>query len=403
MKKIILILFLLVFALFMTACGAKEESSGNGTDGEEGQGSNSGEETIKVGMLAALSGAAGAYGPPSMNSAELAVNEINENGGLLGKQLELVKGDTASDPNTANEQAKALLNNEKVDALFSQVTSADRNAITPTVEESNKLYFFDVLYEGGDYLENMYILGAVPEQQITPVYPDIMEKYEGSDWFIVGEDYVWPRETSKVVKEVVKEAGGEVVGEEYVPLGHSDFTSLITKIQSEKPDFVSLEVNGGTAVSFMNQFKEYGLDKHTKVVALAVDENSIEAMGNSSEGLLLAASYFHDMESEANETFKKSYYETFGEDAPKPNFITIGNYGAVHLWAKAVEAAGTLEIDKVKEQLGKVSFDGVRGELSYEADSHHAKIPMYLGEVKDGKVSVVHEFGIIEPANQGPK
>jgi urea transport system substrate-binding protein len=386
MKKYFQMFFILSIVLALGACSSSST---------EGSGSS---DKIKVGLITAFSGPAAVYGPPVKNSAQLAINEINEAGGLLGKDLKLVVADTATDPKTASDQAKALLNNENVDALFAEVTSAERNAVLPVVEKTDRLFFYNVLYEGGAFSPNMFINGEVPNQQISPVYPYIMEEFGGSEWFIIGEDYVWPRKTSEAVHKSVEEAGGKVVAEEYVPLGNSDFSSLLTKIQSTKPDFISLQTNGPAAVAFMKQFKSRGLDKTIKVVALAVDENSISAMGEASEDLLLSAAYFTGMHSPENKKFKDSYFKTFGNDAPKPNFITVGTYDAVHLWAKAVKAAGDLEIDKVKEQLIKVSFTGPRGKVMYEKDSQHAKLPIYLAEVQSGgKVKIIHDFGSVAP------
>jgi len=400
MKKY-LIGLLLLLCMVLTACNS--ESSTETVGAEKANASANSEDTIKIGMLTAFSGTAGSYGESTFNSAQLAVNEINANGGLLGKQIEIVKGDSASDPNTANEQAKSLLTNEKVSALFSQITSADRNAVRPLFDNSEQLFFYDVLYEGGDYSDNMFVAGEVPEQQLEPVLPYIMNEYKGSKWYIVGEDYVWPHETSAVVKEVVEANNGEVLEEKYVPMGHSDYTSILTSIKATKPDFISLELNAGAAISFMKQFNEFGLAKDIKVIALAVDENTVEAMGPNAEGLLLSASYFYDMPSDANKTFTTAYTDTFGEDAPKPNFITMGSYDAVHLWAKAVEEAGSLEIAAVKEKLPTVSFDGPRGTIQFSADSHHAALPIFLGEVNNGAVDIVKEFGVIDPSKQGKK
>ncbi|HWL22568.1 MAG TPA: substrate-binding protein [Ureibacillus sp.] len=391
MKKFVKQLFILSLVLILGACSSST-SGGNDSSSEDS------EDAIKVGLITAFSGAAAVYGPPVKNSAQLAINEINEAGGLLGKELVLFEADTATDPKTASDQAKALSNNKKVDALFAEVTSAERNAVLPVIEKSGQLFFYNAIYEGGEFSESMFINGEVPNQQISPVYPYIMKEFKGSKWFIIGEDYVWPKKTSEAVHKAVEEADGEVVGEEYVPLGNSEYSSILTKIKSAKPDFISLQTNGPAAVAFMKQFKSMGLDKSTKVVALAVDENSISAMGDAAEGLLLSAAYFTDMDTPENNKFKESYFNAFGEDAPKPNFITVPTYDAIHQWAKAVEAANSLDPDKVKEQLSKVTFTGPRGEVVYDQKSQHAKLPIYLAEAQsDGTVKIINEFGSVEP------
>ncbi|MGG1663347.1 transporter substrate-binding protein [Brevibacillus sp. NRS-1366] len=396
MKKVLFSIISILLVFTVSACGSIENKETVRNEEQSG-----GSDTIKVGMLTALSGVGSNYGIPTKNSAQLAVNEINDSGGLLGKKLELVVGDSGSDPKTASDSAKALLNKNKVDVLFAATNSAERNAILPVAEKTDQLFFYTVLYEGGAYSKNMFINGEVPDQQVVPVYPYMMEQYKGKKWFIVGSDYVWPRKTSEVVNEVVKKANGEVVGEEYLPLGTSNFTSIVSKIQSTKPDFISLELIGSDLIAFMKQFHGMGLHETVKVIALSGDENVVDALGKDGVGMFISAAYFYDMDTPENKRFLEAYFKANGKDAPKPNFTNVPSYDAVHLWAKAVEKANTLESEKVKEFLTKVSFNGPRGEVSYEEESRHATLPIFLGEVqRDGKIKMVKDFGKIPPGNQ---
>lgn len=392
-KNFLLSLFLIV-AMILAACGSTETGSESSSQSK----SSNNEDVIKIGLLTAYSGAASSYGPGVKNAAELALKEINENGGLLGKEVVLVDADTATDPKTASEQAKSLVENENVDALFSELTSAERNAVVPVIEGKELLYFYNVVYEGGEYLDNMFINGEVPNQQVAPVYPYLMDKYNGSKWYVVGEDYVYARETIKHVKSVVESVGGKVVGEEFVPLGESEYSSLLAKIQAADPDFISLQNNGPAAAAFLKQFHAMGLNKDIKVIATGMDENSVASIGPAAQGLFISGAYFSSLDTPENKEFSEKYYNEFGKDADKPNFITVPTYDAIHLWASAVEAANSLDIEPVREQLTNVSFVGPRGEIKYEAGTQHATLPIYLGEVqKDTSIEVVKEFGSIVP------
>lgn len=383
-RKFVILIIIGFILTFLAACNQSSSVSSSTVD------------TIKIGIITDLSGPGSTLGPGAVNAAELAVEEINANGGVLGKEVELFIGDSASDAQTANDQAKTILNKNKADALFLMSNSANREAMISTVEKAKKLFFYTPIYEGGAFGDNMYFGGEVPTQQIKPVIPYIMEKYNAKKWFIVGNDYVWARKTSEILKETVEGNGGELVGEEYVPMGTSDFSTIISNIKNANPDFISVEVVGADAISFVKQLKSMGLDKG--LFAYNVDEDSFKAMGEGAVGMLEASSYFSTLDTDANKAFLQKYKDKFGEDAPRPNFVSNSPYEPIHLWAEAVNKAGSLELDKVNEALPTVSFAGPKGEVSLDSETHHAALPIYLGEVKENlEVNIVKEFGIIKP------
>lgn len=389
MKRVGLVGLVLMLSLSLVACGEKKESSGS-PDG-----------TIKLGLITPLSGSAATFGPATVNSSKLAVQEINEAGGLLGKKLELIVGDSATDPKTANEQAKTILEKNKADVLFMPELSSNREAIIPVAEKSGKLFFYNTTYEGGAWKDNMFVNGEVPQQQINPVIPYLAQNYNAKKWYIVGNDYVWSRELSKALKSSLKENGAEAIGEEYVPFGTSEFSTVLAKIQSAQPDFISLELVGSDGISFVKQLHAMGLDKKVKVFAFAVEETAVKAMGEGAVGMLTAVSYFRDLETGANQKFKDKYKSVFGADAPQPTFMNIGSYDAIHLWAKAVKEANSLEVNAVKEKLPNVSFEGPRGKESFDKDSHHAAFPIYLTEVQGNlDFKKVKDFGVVSAGKQ---
>jgi urea transport system substrate-binding protein len=391
MRKFRLFLALgLLLTIFLQGCSGSTSSGGKSDSGD----------VIKVGLLTAFSGGGSLYGPPTEKAAQLAIDEINEAGGLLGKQLKLVVGDTATDPKTASERAKSLIDKDKVTAIFSELTSAEREAVVPVINKEDLLYFYDDIYEGGACAHNMFINAEVPEQQIKPVIPYLIKELDASNWFIVGSDYVYGHKSGDAVREAVEGNDGKIVGEEYSPLGTTDYSSLLTKIEKAKPDFIAMAMIGD-AVAFMKQFHQRGLNKDIKVLAFASDENTVEAMGEAAVGMLEPTAYFWDQDTQANTEFKEKYFDAFGDDAPKQNFISIPTYDAIHSWALAVKEADTFETEKVKEFLTQVTFKGPRGEITYDSSSHHANLPIYLGEVQsDLTFKVIHELGVISPGNQ---
>lgn len=361
-----------------------------------------GADPIKIGQMAQLSGPASFLGPSEEAAARIAVEEINAKGGLLGRQVELIMCDTATDAGVANECAKRLLNQDKVDALFAATTSASREAVLPVVKQNRKtLYFYDAIYEGHACAENMWIMGTMPENQIFPMVPYMQTTYGGNKWYFVGDDYNWPQDTAKVSKIAFKEHGSELVGEKYVPIGTVDFTSILQHISEVKPNFILLITLPGDAVAFMTQFHSMGLSKNIKVIATLVEESAIKAMGPASEGLLIPVGYHTTLETERNKKFLENYYNVLGKDAPVQNFISMHTYDAVRTWALAVEKAGTLDHKAVAAALPTVTWEGPAGDVRLDKRTHHAFLPIHLAEVDANGVSVViHSFGVVDPGQQ---
>lgn len=395
MKKNVLSLFVILISLFtITACGQSNEKVDQGVSESN---SNASGDTIKVSLLTGLSGPSSPYGKTSVNVAEMAIKEINDAGGLLGKKLELMVGDTGTDPKVANEQAKIAFNKNQADVAFIQASGAERDSISPIAEEAGKMYFYTPITENVQ-APNMYVNGETPSQVITPVVPYVIKEYDAKKWYIVGNDYKFPRDVSQAIKDTLSAGDAKVVGEEYVPLGTSNFSTILTKIQAAKPDIISMELIGSDAIAFIKQVHSMGLDKQLKVISFVVDEDSVKAMGDGAVGMIEPASYFYNLDTEENKSFLQRYNEMFGDNAPRPNFISNGPYDAIHLWALAVKNANSFETEKVKEQISKVSFVGPRGEITFDEKTKYANLPIYLGEVQsDLEFKMVKDFGVIIP------
>jgi len=376
---------LVLLALLLSSCGG-------GTS----------EDPIKIGMMAQLSGGASFLGPSEEAAAKIAVEEINSQGGLLGRELELIMCDTATDAGTANECAKRFINENHVAAMFAASTSASREAVLPVVEENGQtLYFYNAIYEGHSCSENMWVFGTMPENQIFPVVPYMQDEFGGNKWYFIGNDYNWPQNTLVISKQAFAENESELVGEKFVPIGTTDYTSILQDISEVKPDYILLIVLPSDAVAFMTQFHSLGLDENTKVIATLVEESTVEAMGEASNGLFISVGYHTSYDSERNRAFLDNYNKVLGEDAPVQNFISMHTYDAVHTWALAVEKADTLDYKAVAEALPTITWDSPAGEVRLDTSTHHAYLPISLVRVNENGVGeIVHSFGAVDPGPQ---
>lgn len=356
---------------------------------------------IKVGAIVQLSGPAAFLGPSEEAAYRLAVTEINKKGGVLGRQLELIVADSATDAAVANADAKRLVNNDHVAALFASDTSAAREAILPVVKRNGNIpFFYDAIYEGHACDPVMEVMGEVPETQISPIVPYLQQTMGGNTWYFVGNDYNWPHDTAKIAEKAIPAAGGKLVSEKFVPIGTNDFSAILQDMASAKPRFVLLILLPSDAVAFMKQFHNQGLDKTVQPVATLVEQSAIAAMGPASLNLLVPAGFFPDT-TPAAKAFDKTYQDVLGVNAPKQNFIAINGYDALHLWALAVEKAKSFKVAAVIKALPEVSWTGPRGTVRYAAKTHHATFPIYLAKIGDnGNPAVIKDFGPVDPGPQ---
>jgi len=260
--------------LIITGCSGKVEEPVDNNPGSN----TSAEDTIKVGILHSLSGTM-AISEVSLKDAELmAIEEINAAGGLLGKKIEPVIEDGASDWPTFAEKAKKLLQNDKVATVFGCWTSASRKAVLPVFEENNGLLWYPVQYEGMESSPNIFYTGAAPNQQIVPAVEWLLEN-RGKKFFLLGSDYVFPRTANKIIKAQLSAMGGELIAEEYTPLGHTDYSTLVNKIKSAKPDVAFNTLNGDSNVAFFKQLKDAGITSDDiTICSVSVAEEEIRGI-----------------------------------------------------------------------------------------------------------------------------
>ena len=358
-------------------------------------------EPIKIGVPVGLSGANSVVAPSVVQSAQLAVEEINAKGGVLGRQLALEVADDASGAAGAQKAFDSLVFQKKVDVLISMETSAARNAALPIVARGKVPYIYTSFYEGKSCSPFMYVNAWVPEQQVPPIV-DYFNKEKGAKkFFLIGSDYAFGRGMLAFTKAYIEKTGGKVVGEEYLPMDGSDWTSVISKLKSAAPDALITSTAGGAPnVTLTKQLRAAGVA--LPYGNLAVDEGTAKGMGTDAEGIYLSASYVTGIDSAANKSFLAAMQTKFGAELKTPNDLSVPEYEAVYAYKAAAEKAGSTEQAKVLKALGEVSVEGPRGKIDM-SKQHHAPLTMYLGQVQaDGSVKVIKSFPNVDPGAQCP-
>ncbi|BAB03970.1 urea ABC transporter substrate-binding protein [Halalkalibacterium halodurans] len=392
--------FMMAFSLLiLAACGEQtaqqQEQSAEQTEVEVGS------DQIAVGILHSLSGTM-AMSETSVRDAELlAIEEINEAGGVLGKELVPIIEDGASEPNIFAERATKLLQQDEVAVIFGGWTSASRKAMLPVVEENNGLLFYPVQYEGMEASPNIFYAGAAPNQQIVPAVEWLLEN-RGTEFFLLGSDYVFPRLANAIIKAQLESHGATLVDEQYTPLGHTDYNTIISRIRESEPTVIFNTLNGDSNVAFFKQLADAGITADdVTVMSVSVAEEEIRGIGaDVLAGHLASWNYFQTTDTPENDTFVTAYIKSFGDDRVTGDPIEAG-YLMVHLWAQAVEAAGTTDIEAVREAASTIEFSAPGGLVKVDGDNQHLYKTVRIGEVQaDGQFEEVWNSG--EPVKPDP-
>ncbi len=327
---------------------------------------------LRIGVLHSRTGTMALSEKPVSDAVLLAVEEINARGGLLGRPVEPVLADGASDETTFAEQAEALIQNERVAAIFGCWTSASRKAVVPVVERHDHLLLYPVQYEGVEQSPNVVYLGPVPNQQIVPSLRWIVG-FEGKRrWFIVGSDYVFPRTAGVVIHEEARRRGCTIVGEEYRPLGCTDVGDIVKKIVAAKPDLIINTINGDTNISFFRELRRAGVTaKEVPTLSFSISTHELYALGpRATAGDYVATNYLPSLDLPANREFKERIAQRFGPDQLVSSPMETA-YAGVHLWAQAVESAGTDDVPAVRQALRGRCYDAPRGPIRIDPETLH--------------------------------
>ena len=357
---------------------------------------------ITIGVPVGLSGANSVVAPSVVQEAQLAVDEINAAGGVLGRKLALEVADDGSGAAGAQKAFDSLVYQKKVDVLISMETSAARNAALPIVNKGRVPYIYTSFYEGHSCSKYLFVDAWVPEQQVPPIVDAFVKDKKAKTYFLIGSDYAFGRGMLSFTRSYIEKTGGKVVGEEYLPMDGTDWTSILSKLKDVKPDALITSTAGGAPnVTLTKQMRGAGIT--IPYANLAVDEGTAKSMGADAEGIYLSASYVTGIDSPENKKFLDAAKKKFGADLKTPNDLSVPEYEAVYLYKAAVEAAGGTDPAKVLEALPTVSFTGPRGAIKMNKE-HHAPLTMYLGQVQaDGTVKVAGTFKDVDPGAQCPK
>jgi urea transport system substrate-binding protein len=361
------------------------------------------DSTVKLGLLHSLSGTIAIAEASLVDAEKMAVEEINAAGGVMGKKIELVIEDGASENPTFAEKARKLLERDKVAAIIGCYTSASRKAVLPVLNQAKGLLYYPTYYEGQEEDKHV-IYGSQEATQSVIAAVDWMAREKGKNFFLVGSDYIYPRTCNKIAKPTIVKAGGKVVGEEYAPLGHTEFSSIINKIKAAKPDCIYSTVVGGSNVAFYKQLRAAGLDG-TKVVLLStvVSENEIEGIGkDNAAGYYACMGYFQSIKSPENEKFVKAFKAKYGADRVIGDPMEVA-YNCVYLWKDGVEKAKSFDPEKVAAASGGIELHAPEGLVRVHATNHHVAKKVRVGRARaDGQFDIVWESALIEP-NPFPK
>ncbi|MGO4852235.1 transporter substrate-binding domain-containing protein [Phaeovulum sp. W22_SRMD_FR3] len=352
-------------------------------------------ETVQVGALFSQTGGLSVVEKMLADAVQMAAAEINAAGGVLGKQIAVTVEDGASDPKTFAEKAQKLVIKDKVQTVFGCHTSASRKAVLPIFERRNAMLFYQTHYEGFECSRNVVYLGAVPNQQLGNYIPWIIETLGKKKFFIVGSNYVYPREMAKVSKSLIEAHGGEWVADEYLELGHSEWAVTVNKIKESGADVVLSNVVGDSIISFYREFKNQGLSQEQiPICATVTSEIEIAAMGPEyAAGSYTSFPYFMSLDLPSNTSFIERYRAYVND----PKAITYHSleaaYFQVYLWKQAVEKAGDFTADAIREGVRGQTFDAPGGPVKVDPDNLHTWLTPRIGQWQaDGQSKVVNEY-----------
>jgi len=349
---------------------------------------------IKVGVLFSLTGTTAIIEESLHKATIMAIEEINAAGGINGMKITPIEEDPASDPATFAEKARKLVVGDKCVSVFGSYTSASRKAVLPVFERRDNLYFYPTLYEGRECSKNVIYTGAVPNQQQDEFVPWLVENF-GKRWYLIGSNYIYPKEENNYCKKLLAELGAEVVNEEYVPLGHSEFSSVINKFRSEKPNVIFSTVVGDSVVALHRQYHAAGLDPATMPMAsLTTSENEVAAMGgDAAAGHFTSAPYFMVWDSPENQRFVEAYRSRWGGDKVT-HFVSEPSYFQVYLFKQAVEklAAGDISPQTIREAIKGEEMIAPQGRVRIERENLHTWLWPKIGQCQsDGQFKIIQQ------------
>lgn len=352
-------------------------------------------DAVEVGVLFSQTGGLSIIEKSLADATLMAIEEINAKGGVLGRTIKPIVEDGASDPKTYNEKASKLVIRDRVPTVFGSYTSASRKAVLPVFEKRRNLYFYPTYYEGFECSKNVVYTGAVPNQQLSNFIPWIMKNLGKKKFFIVGSNYIYPREMAKVCKILIEQNGGEWIADEYLELGHSEWGSMVKKIKDSGCDAVISNVVGDSVVAFYREFKNQGLSHDTlPICATVTSEIEIAAMGAEfAAGSFTSFPYFQAIDTDENKAFVERYRKFVQDPKAVTHHALESSYFQVYLWAQALEKAGDPSPAAIREAVKGQEFAAPNGQVKVDAENLHTYLTPRIAQWDaNGQGVIVDEY-----------
>lgn len=335
-----------------------------------------GRRKLRVANLLTCSGPPGIWGPAASNSLLLAASEINRLGGILGREVELTILDAGGPIEDVVRGTERAITTDGIDVIMGSHISAVRTAVR-NVTSGRVPYIYTPVYEGGESTPGVMAIGETPLCQCRPVIHWLADAMKASRWYLIGSDYVWPRVSQRASKDYIAQAGGRVVGEEFVRIGEDDYSACLARIGAARPDVVMISLIGADSIAFNRAFAESGLGATTLRFAGGMDETVLLGIGaDSTENMFCASGYFAGVASRANDDFLGSYHDMFGANAPPMGSIAQSNYEGLRFLQAAADQAGTLAFGPLCRAGRNIVYTGARGSVTIR--DNHAEMRMHI-------------------------
>jgi urea transport system substrate-binding protein len=359
-------------------------------------------DEIAVGSILDATGPINIYGKPMIDATKFAVDSLNEAGGVLGRKLRLIENDGQSNNQVYAQNAVKLILDDKVAVLMGGITSASREAVRPAVDKYQTLYFYNEQYEGGVCDKLVFCTGVTPAQQLGVLVPWATKQY-GKKVYTLAADYNYGHISADWVKVYLKQAGGEIAGEEFIPLDVVNFDSVIQRLQSSKPDVVMSLLVGGNHIAFYRQFAAAGLKGKMAVVSatFGLGNEQIVLTPQEAEGIVVIYPYFQELDNPVNKEWVAAWHKRFGSNYTYITDSASTVWNGWHMWAMAVNKANSLDRDKVIAALESgLAFSAPEGEIRLDPKSHHVVHSVHLAKVNEKNgFTIIQSFANVEPSD----
>ena len=350
---------------------------------------------ILVGVLHSQTGPIAVSEQAMIEAEQLAFEEINAAGGLLGRPIQWIIADGASDWPTFAREAERLIYDEGVTVLFGCWTSASRKSVLPVLERSDHLLIYPMAYEGLEACPNVIYTGAAPNQQITPAVQWCQSALNARRFFLLGSDYIWPHCVNAIISDQLMGLGVEKVAEQYVPFGSTNLKAYVQEIVDTQPDVILCSVVGDSAIAFFRELREAGISPDDiPVITFALAEDELRSTNHADMvGHYAAWNYFQSIDSEENKRFVSAFKERYGADRVTSDVIAAA-YNSVYLWANAVRESGNTDVQQVRNALRQQSLNAPEGIIAVDPSTQHTWRPVYIGKIQADK-----QFEIVWTSN----